>query len=683
MIRWYHHILKNPTRYFMLFYTMLIGRILAVYAGIRELSPIIVFLLTLVCYVLYGAFRGISARRRIVLSLGIALVCLPVLSLLNTHIIYALYRMEGWDIDPSPLVALYPVVLLFVIMIQDRYFHPLGAAVSLPFVLFSWFTLIQDQLKAWIILYLFFTLIEASMWVYGRARKKSRRQGLRMMPRKRMMAAATLVFIFFISILFFPLSALGTRSLSDILDPEGDPSRAIAEFNLHSLGYGDAAALGGPIKPDDALLMTVASDSPLYLRGNVKDRYTGHAWQNTAKGYKKQGEYSVHEIDPESPKYLEAEVPRIEVYPAAADINALFTPLNAVYIYADAKVWYDRYYIFYTISRRHRTDPYTVLYRDIAYDARYDYPPESVRDTDAYEMYLQLPDTVTQRTVDLVNDITRDAGTVSEKVEAICGYLTENYTYSLFMTVPPADADFVDHFLFAEHKGYCTYFATSAAVMCRIAGVPARYVQGFLLNPDNMTSEGRYRLSGEEGHAWIEVLASPGERLWATVECTPGRISEPGSSGILPEPTPPPFAENAVPIDLTDTFSGSRRGFVGEHLILFILILLSAAGLTAFLLIRVNRRIRRRNSIFTDQSILPLYKRIRDKLVPAGILADPTVTDMDQAIKVTDGTLKGYLTSIVAQYYDEVYGGIFRDGGIDRREAYRYIAKYARHNTHT
>ena len=95
-------------------------------------------------------------------------------------------------------------------------------------------------------------------------------------------------------------------------------------------------------------------------------------------------------------------------------------------------------------------------------------------------------------------------------------------------------------------KGYCTYFATSAAVMCRIAGVPSRYVQGFLTDPNNTTPEGLYRLSGEEGHAWIEVLTSPGDNLWAGVECTPGRDSESGSAEMLPEFTPPPL-ENRHP----------------------------------------------------------------------------------------------------------------------------------------
>lgn len=682
MIRWSHHFLRNPTRYFMLFHTMLIFRVLAVYYGIAALNLVAVCTLTLVCYVLYGVFRDLSTGRKVLLSLGILILCLPFVSLLCTHITFALYRTEGvhWALDPAPLVALYPVLLLFLLMLQDRYFHPLGALVSLPFVLFSWFTLIQNQLKVWIILYLFLSLIEISVWVFTRARRKARRQGLRMTPQKRRMVTASLVFVLIIPALFFPLSAIGTRSLDDILNPERVPSN-IDEFDLYNLGYGDRTSLGGPIDLDDTPLMTVEADVPLYLRGDIKDQYTGHAWKKTWRDFDRQGEYAVHEIDKESQSYLDADVSEIRVYPAAADANALFTPLNALYVYANTKVWFDRYYVFYNISRRHRTDPYTVLYKDIEHDPLYDYPDEAVRDTGKYSPYLELPDTVTPRTVDLVKKITANAGTAAEKVGAIQEYLMDHYTYSLFMSSPPGDVDFVDNFLFTDKRGYCTYFATSAAVMCRIAGVPSRYVQGFLMDPDNVNPDGRYRLSGEEGHAWIEVLASPEDNLWTGVECTPGWSDGSDSTVIQPEFTPPPV-DSAVPTDLPDYQSRGRRGFIAAHPFLFALIVLVSGGLIALLSILVNRRIRRWKSLFTDPSILPLYGRIRAKLVKTGIFADPTVTDKDHAMAVTDGTLRGYLLPIVAQYYDEVYGGIRRESNIDRQEAYRYIVKYARRNTH-
>ena len=335
MIRWYRHTLKNPTRYFILFYTMLIWRVLAVYYGITALSLIVVCLLTVLCYIVYSVFCNLSAGRRILLSLGILLICLPVLTLLRTHITYALYRVEGvvWAADPSPFIALYPVLLLFLLMLKDRYFHPLGMVVSLPFVLFSWATLIQDQLKVWIILYLFLSLIEASVWVYARTRENTRTLGLRMTPHKRMVLAAALVFVCIVPVLFFPLSALGTRSLRDILDPSGASSLHIDEFDLYTIGYGDKTALGGPIEPDDTLLMTAEAGSPLYLRGSVKDRYTGHAWQTTRGEYDMQDEYAVHEIDKDSQTYIDAGVSRIRIYPAVDDINALFTsPARHLYL---------------------------------------------------------------------------------------------------------------------------------------------------------------------------------------------------------------------------------------------------------------------------------------------------------------------------------------------------------------
>lgn len=678
MKTWYRYILKNPTRILTLFYVMLVWRILSVYMGAESLSLVTVSLHTITCYVLYGALKGLIKRRGVLLCVVLLPVCLLIAHLLESHMIYALYRAGGvrWSIDPAVLVALYPLLLMIWFLVQDRYFPPLGAAVALPFVLFSWFTLIQERVKVWIILYLFFSLIDAAVWVYLRAGRRSRRLGLRGLPSKRTAVVSSLVAVCLTAALFFPLSAIGTKSIHEILNPEGTPSGRIVEFDLYSLGYGDSDRLGGPIDLDDEVLMTVEADRALYLRGDVKSLYTGHAWESDSRDMKRQGEYAVHEADKDSPRYLEGTNARMRVFPESAQANALFTPLHAIYIEYDANVWHDQHYVFYSLRRRNKTAPYTVLYKDIDCGEAYDYPLDSL--PGVYDRYLQVPDTITQRTYDLVRDITRDARTVSDKVEAIRQHLADNYTYSLFMTTPPADVDFVEHFLFTEGKGYCTYFATSAAVMCRIAGIPTRYVQGFLLDPDKTDQEGRYRVSGAEGHAWIEVLVSPEERLWTSVECTPSQDTQSDSLGLLPAFTPPPIDVAAVPVNLADL--PARRGFIARHPVLFALLLLVSAGILLFAGVLIRRRVRQWNSVYTDESILPFYRRVRERLIPTGIFANGARTDMDEALAAEDSGLRRYLVPIVAQYYDEVYGGMRIDRGIDRREAYRYIASYAKHN---
>ena len=64
-----------------------------------------------------------------------------------------------------------------------------------------------------------------------------------------------------------------------------------------------------------------------------------------------------------------------------------------------------------------------------------------------------------------------------------------------------AGEDFVSWFLLESKEGYCSYFASAMTVMCRIAGVPARYVEGYYISPVN----GEAIVTGKNAHAWVEV----------------------------------------------------------------------------------------------------------------------------------------------------------------------------------
>jgi len=89
-------------------------------------------------------------------------------------------------------------------------------------------------------------------------------------------------------------------------------------------------------------------------------------------------------------------------------------------------------------------------------------------------------------------------------VKIIEEYLRKNFTYTLSPQVPPANHDFVDYFLFDGKEGYCTYFATAMCIMTRAIGIPARYVEGFVL-PKEPDKYGFYHVTNQNAHAWVEV----------------------------------------------------------------------------------------------------------------------------------------------------------------------------------
>ena len=61
-----------------------------------------------------------------------------------------------------------------------------------------------------------------------------------------------------------------------------------------------------------------------------------------------------------------------------------------------------------------------------------------VQDKD-YVKYLQLPEGITERTVDLVYDLVMDCSNNAEKAKKIRDYLSENYTYTLNASVLPEE----------------------------------------------------------------------------------------------------------------------------------------------------------------------------------------------------------------------------------------------------
>ena len=131
--------------------------------------------------------------------------------------------------------------------------------------------------------------------------------------------------------------------------------------------------------------------------------------------------------------------------------------------------------------------------------------------------FMAVPDIVPQRVHDLTLSIVDGLEGDFERVMAIRDYLLQ-FPYTLTPAPVPRGVCFVDHFLFVGQEGYCTYFASAMAVMARIAGVPSRYVEGFVL-PPAINHRETVTVTNRMAHAWVEVyLEGFG---WHIVEATP------------------------------------------------------------------------------------------------------------------------------------------------------------------
>lgn len=128
----------------------------------------------------------------------------------------------------------------------------------------------------------------------------------------------------------------------------------------------------------------------------------------------------------------------------------------------------------------------------------------STYSNEVYSRYLQIPGVVPSRVKDLALSITRDHASDFEKSKAIERYLASNYTYTLTPGNTPEGRDFVDYFLFDQKEGYCVYYASSMVILARSIGLPARYVEGYILPPQPARGKA-YEVTNQQAHAWAEI----------------------------------------------------------------------------------------------------------------------------------------------------------------------------------
>jgi hypothetical protein len=170
------------------------------------------------------------------------------------------------------------------------------------------------------------------------------------------------------------------------------------------------------------------------------------------------------------------------------------------------------------------------------------------------ETHLSLPESITERTRNLTEQVTAGQETMYDKALAIEQYLRQ-YEYDLEVPAPPDDVDDVaDYFLFDLQRGYCDYYATAFVVMARLAGLPTRFATGFAVGQwDPM--EGVWIITEAQAHSWPEVYFP--QVGWIAFEPTAARstlvrtaLPQQPSMGALPPPiaTPEPTQEVTGPI---------------------------------------------------------------------------------------------------------------------------------------
>ena len=130
---------------------------------------------------------------------------------------------------------------------------------------------------------------------------------------------------------------------------------------------------------------------------------------------------------------------------------------------------------------------------------------------------LSLPSPFDPRLKELAGRVFAGRTTTAEKIDAVIDHFRTHYSYSLSMDIPE-DQDKLMCFLLDGSSGYCEYFASGAAILLRLAGVPTRYVTGFFVTQKGERS-GSWIARNMDAHAWAEAWDEQ-RKSWTIVEAT-------------------------------------------------------------------------------------------------------------------------------------------------------------------
>ena len=318
----------------------------------------------------------------------------------------------------------------------------------------------------------------------------------------------------------------------------------------HALRWDNAAAsmpegrldgLGAWEKSDaPALKVTLSQPEAMYLRGGVYEVYTGQSWEKRANADRAEASdlyYWLHAADFYGQSQIASAAAqagvsdRLEVTvenvgacrahgywpygsalsadPEAIGDDAFPAENTFVSVPGSLQTWYG---IQRTLAEEGRGSDYLTLER--AYAA------------DVTAADLQLTETAWQV---LNRQLGEDTGsrTLGEIQTTIRDYLAEHLHYDEQVHTPLGNEDFLHYVLERSNAGYSVHYATAAVLMLRYFGVPARYVEGYYLMPEQaeaMETGEAVTLTEENAHAWAEFyLNGVG---FIPFEVTPGYIRQ-------------------------------------------------------------------------------------------------------------------------------------------------------------
>lgn len=298
----------------------------------------------------------------------------------------------------------------------------------------------------------------------------------------------------------------------------------------------------GVYRPSDepAMEVTMQHWTPLYIRGFVAGEYTEDGWEqlDTSELMERADElfvqqencfYASNQISA-AWKALEAESENAVAVKVLGACRAnTYLPYGAGNITEGVLTSFDLLREGTTAPKEtaYTADLYPVedsylLQRELADAEESSYrSAESVYRSWVYEQYVTVPEDVYEV---LTKYFTANGEiTTVQAMQKIIELLEQMVTYEENVLTDSGERNFPSYVLEVSRQGYSVHYATLATLLMRCCGIPARYVEGYVVTPSQaeaLADGDTLTLTQSNTHAWTEYyLDGVG---WLPFDATPG-----------------------------------------------------------------------------------------------------------------------------------------------------------------
>lgn len=293
---------------------------------------------------------------------------------------------------------------------------------------------------------------------------------------------------------------------------------------------GEIGGAGSFAENDTKQLLVTAEERPwgkIYLQGYIGNVYGDNRWKTEGKtGFRNWiRQQDVKAFDVRNLLYKQLKDSRLET----EKIHIENIGANKAYKYIPYGGYYEKTdSIVADAYTKGKAKKYDVSYIPFSTAELKEVEKTESSLENAYFQYVLKQDTKVPKTVEKTFreeiETKIQADNVWEIFEEVAFALREQAKYSLKPGKTPPGKDAAEYFYFENRKGYCEHFAAVATLMLRMKGIPARYVSGYAVNPNEFVQkeDGTYEaiVTGDSAHAWAEAYVSG--IGWIPVETTPG-----------------------------------------------------------------------------------------------------------------------------------------------------------------